>query len=690
MPKPVLAVDRLTVEFSSATGPVRAVNDVSLSVAPGETLGIIGESGSGKSVTAMSVLRLLPQPTAQVRNGRILLGDEDLLTCDARALRDVRGRRVSMIFQDPTTSLHPAYTIGAQLAEVLTVHDRKLSKRAARRKSTELLTSVGIGQAEHRIDQYPHQFSGGMRQRCMIAMAIANRPSVIIADEPTTELDVSIQAEILDLMAVIKAESDAAIVFITHDLRVVAQIADRVAVMYAGSIVESGAVRDVFENPKHPYTSALLKSLPALDRRADRQTSIQGSPPDPSALPVGCSFHPRCEVFAGRSQCVEERPVLKLVPRTSAVGEGHETACHFSSEAPTAPVDLRRHVIQDDALSASSAAEASPILQVEGLQKRFALGRRIFGGANAEVLAVDDVSFEVFASKTLALVGESGSGKSTTARLILRLHEPSAGSVRFGDIDLASASGSELRRARRDIQMIFQDPFGSLNPRLSAWELVAEPLRIQAMTDQLDRVDRLLDRVGLSPQQWHRRPSAFSGGQRQRIAIARALVLEPRLLVLDEAVSALDVSIQAQVLNLLVDLQAELGVAYLFISHDLAVVRQLADTVAVMFAGRIVEHGAADDIYHSARHPYTRALLEAVPGAASWASESDSGLSSPRPAQISETSATPASEGCPYRLRCPLAADICKEENPSLNTIEGTAHRIACHFGDVVPELVHR
>lgn len=676
--KPALAVDSLTVEFSSAAGPVRAVNDVSLAVAPGETVGIIGESGSGKSVTAMSVLRLLPQPAAQVQNGRILLGDQDLLTCDARLLRGVRGRRVSMIFQDPTTSLHPAYTVGAQLAEVLTVHDRKLSKRAARRRSMELLTSVGIGQAEHRIDQYPHQFSGGMRQRCMIAMAIANRPSVIIADEPTTELDVTIQAEILDLMRVIKAESDAAIVFITHDLRVVAQIADRVAVMYAGSIVETGAVRDVFESPQHPYTSALLKSLPALDRRADRQTSIQGSPPDPSALPAGCSFHPRCEVFAGRSRCVEERPALK------ETGGGHETACHFSGEAPTAPVELRRHVLQDDALSSGSAAGAPPILRVEGLRKRFALGRRIFGPSKAEVLAVDDVSFEVFAGKTLALVGESGSGKSTTARLILRLHEPSAGSVRFGDVDLASASGSELRKARRDVQMIFQDPFGSLNPRLSAWELVAEPLRIQAMTDQLERVDRLLDRVGLSPQQRHRRPSAFSGGQRQRIAIARALVLEPRLLVLDEAVSALDVSIQAQVLNLLADLQAELGVAYLFISHDLAVVRQLADTVAVMFAGRIVEHGAADDVFASARHPYTRALLEAVPGAGPWDRAGDKRL------EVSETGAPTASDGCPYRLRCPSAADICEHENPSLNTIEGTAHRIACHFGDLVAESALR
>lgn len=609
--QPALVIKHLTVEFASDAGPIRAVNDVSLTVASGETLGIIGESGSGKSATAMSVLRLLPEQKARVLSGQILLSGDDLLACDPRLLRDVRGRRVSMIFQDPTTSLHPSYTVGSQLSEVLTVHDQRLSKRAAHRRSVELLASVGIGQPERRVGQYPHEFSGGMRQRCMIAMAIANRPSVIIADEPTTALDVTTQAEILDLMRVIKAESDAAIVFITHDLRVVGQIADRVAVMYAGSIVETGGVNDVFDHPQHPYTSALLKSLPALDKRADRQISIQGYPPNPSALPTGCSFNPRCEVFAGRSPCVEERPTLKETTK------GHEVACHYSEESLTAPVDLRRQLIQDDAISPKVAVEDTPILRVERLRKQFALGRRIFAPAKAEVLAVDDVCLEVFAGKTLALVGESGSGKSTTARLILRLHDPTAGSIHFGDINLATVSGSELRGARRDIQMIFQDPFGSLNPRLSAWELVAEPLRIQKMTDQLQRVDKLLDRVGLSSEQWWRRPSAFSGGQRQRIAIARALVLEPRLLVLDEAVSALDVSIQAQVLNLLADLQNELGLAYLFISHDLAVVRQLADTVAVMFAGSIVEQGAADDIYQSARHPYTRALLEAIPGIAS-------------------------------------------------------------------------
>lgn len=654
------------------------MNNVSLSVAPGETLGIIGESGSGKSATAMSVLKLLPVPPARILSGRILVGGEDLLTCDNRLLREIRGRRVSMIFQDPSTSLHPSYPIGDQLSEILTVHDRKLSKRAARRRAVELLTSVGIGQAEHRVDQYPHEFSGGMRQRCMIAMAIANRPSVIIADEPTTELDVTIQAEILDLMRVIKAESDAAIVFITHDLRVIAQIADRVAVMYAGSIVETGTVADVFEHPQHPYTSALLKSLPALDKRADRQISIQGSPPNPSALPPGCSFQPRCEVSTGRVQCIEERPTL------TETRSAHEAACHFSGESSTVPVDLRRHEMQDDAISSRADAEDSPILRVDGLRKQFALGRRIFAPTKAEVLAVDDVSLEVFAGKTLALVGESGSGKSTTARLILRLHDPTAGSIQFGDIDLATASGNELRSARRDIQMIFQDPFGSLNPRLSAWELVAEPLRIQRMTEHLERVDRLLDRVGLSRDQWGRRPSAFSGGQRQRIAIARALVLEPRLLVLDEAVSALDVSIQAQVLNLLADLQDELDLAYLFISHDLAVVRQLADTVAVMFDGRIVEQGAADDIYQSARHPYTRALLEAIPGVAARVGGIGNGL------EVSEAGAEIAADGCPYRLRCRLATDVCNEVNPSLNTIEGTRHRIACHLSDAVPELVRR
>ena len=670
---PLLEIDSLAVEFAAGDRAVKAVNGVTLKLWRGETLGIIGESGSGKSALAMSILRLLPSPPARVVAGRILLDGENLLTSDSRQLRDIRGRRVSMVFQDPGTSLHPSYTIGFQLSEAQRVHDRRLSPRAARKRSAELLANVGIGDAERRLDQYPHEFSGGMRQRVMIAMAIANQPSVIIADEPTTALDVTIQAEILDLLRVVKRETDAAVVFITHDLRVVAQIADRVAVMYAGSVVESGPVSDVFADPRHPYTAALLRSLPALEGRAERQVSIHGSPPDPSMLPTGCPFHPRCDASAGRSICIDERPTaVEIRP-------GHTSSCHFSDEAASVSVNLERHRTRDASLSTADERAEGPVLRVEGLTKRFALGRSIFSSVKREILAVDDVDFDVFSGETMALVGESGSGKSTTARLILRLHNPSSGRIMFGGVDLAGASGSSLRAARRRIQMVFQDPFASLNPRLSARQLVAEPLQIQGLSDQLERVEFLLDRVGLSPSEWDRRPDEFSGGQRQRIAICRALVLQPKMLVLDEPVSALDVSIQAQVMNLLAELQDELQLTYLFISHDLAVVRQLADTVAVMFAGRIVEHGEADDIFGSPRHPYTRTLLQAIPGI-DPAERAESTSVQPQRARVEV-----ASHGCPYRIRCPIAQDICAEVAPALETVPGTRHRQACHFGGPEP-----
>ena len=668
---PLLEIDNLAVEFASGDRPVQAVNGVTLKLSRGETLGIIGESGSGKSALAMSILRLLPSPPARIVEGRILLDGENLLTADSRRLREIRGRRVSMVFQDPGTSLHPSYTIGFQLREALRVHDRHVSKRAARERSAELLESVGIGDVERRLGQYPHEFSGGMRQRAMIAMAIANQPSVIIADEPTTALDVTIQAEILDLLRVVKRETDAAVVLITHDLRVVAQVADRVAVMYAGSVVESGPVSGVFADPRHPYTVALLRSLPALGRRVERQVSIHGSPPDPSRLPAGCPFHPRCDVSAGRSICAREHPV------PVAVGPGQMSACHFSDEATSVSVNLERHRTQVASLATAVERSEEPMLRVDGLTKRFAIGRSMFSPIKSEILAVDDVAFDVFPGETMALVGESGSGKSTTARLILRLHNPSAGRILFGGIDLASAPRSSLREARRRIQMVFQDPFASLNPRLSARQLVAEPLRIQGLSGHLDRVEFLLDRVGLSSSEWDRRPDEFSGGQRQRIAICRALVLQPEMLLLDEPVSALDVSIQAQVLNLLAELQEELQLTFLFISHDLAVVRQLADTVAVMFAGRIVEHGEAGDIFGSPRHPYTRTLLQAIPGV-DPAGRTDSASVKSQYARVEI-----AAHGCPYRIRCPIAQGICADVDPPLETVPGTRHRLACHFGDL-------
>lgn len=667
---PLLDIDALTVEFASHGSVVHAVNGVSLQASSGETLGIIGESGSGKSATAMSILRLLPEPPARVVSGQILFRGENLLAASPRRLREIRGREISMIFQDPATSLHPSYTIGSQLIEALRVHNRSIPKVDARSRVVELLSSVGIAHASERFDQYPHQFSGGMRQRCMIAMAMANSPSLIIADEPTTALDVTIQAEILDLLRVVKRETDAAIIFITHDLRVIAQIADRVAVMYAGSIVESGSVSRVFESPQHPYTAALLRSLPALDIRADRQTSIHGSPPNPSDLPEGCAFHPRCELSQGRPVCATTRPVL--IESESR----RQVACHFPSEVQGVAVNLERHHLVDEALAPGGATDDKPTVRVRGLTKSFSLGGGAFSSNKGEVLAVNDVSFDIFPGKTLALVGESGSGKSTIARLLLRLHEPTGGEIRFGGIDLATARGKALRSARRQIQMVFQDPFGSLNPRLTARELVAEPLRIQWLygPESAEQVDALLGRVGLSPSQFDRRPSAFSGGQRQRIAVARALVLKPEVLVLDEAVSALDVSIQAQVLNLLADLQAERNLTYLFISHDLAVVRQLADSLAVMFAGRIVEAGLADDIYSSARHPYTRSLLSAIPGA------------NPSRSEVVEESTAPganieiAESGCAYRLRCPMVEDVCSLSVPKLDLVDGTQHEVACHL----------
>ncbi|MDW3213560.1 MAG: ABC transporter ATP-binding protein [Ilumatobacteraceae bacterium] len=673
---PLLRIDGLNVEFGSSDQPVRAVNGVDLEVRRGETLGIIGESGSGKSVTAMSILRLLPKGQARITSGKILFDGTDLLTADPGVLRRVRGKDVSIIFQDPATSLHPSYTIGAQLIEAIRIHDSQISKAKARARAAELIASVGIAHADERLDQYPHQFSGGMRQRCMIAMAIANQPQVVIADEPTTALDVTIQAEILNLLRVVQRETDSAVIFITHDLRVVAQVAERVAVMYAGSIVESGKVDEVFQNPQHPYTSALLRSLPALDHRAERQVTIQGTPPNPSDLPIGCAFQPRCDVSRGRSVCITDRPPLV------DVGGGRTAACHFSDEIEAVAVNLARHTPQPQAITVASSDDAEPVLSVTNLDKKFEIGGGLFTGAKRQVHAVNDVSFDVHPGKTLALVGESGSGKSTTARLILRLHDPTGGKIMFGGRDLAVTNGTDLRNLRREIQVVFQDPFGSLNPRLTARELVAEPLKIQGLFDPdgTDKVGELLGRVGLSPSQWNRLPAAFSGGQRQRIAIARALILEPKMLVLDEAVSALDVSIQAQVLNLLADLQAELGLTYLFISHDLAVVRQLADSVAVMFAGRIVEQGAAADVYGSPRHPYTRALLAAIPG-------TDPHGPAGSDVEVKEARIDIADEGCAYRLRCPIAQDVCTTVSPPFARIDGTVHDVACHFGAVPVEV---
>jgi peptide/nickel transport system ATP-binding protein len=667
--EPVLSLRDLVVEFATPTGVIRAVDGMSYDVAGGETLGVVGETGSGKSVSVLAALGLLRTPNLRRVSGQVMLGDVDLLTLPEPDLRRRLGRDVAMIFQDAISALNPVQRVGHQIAEALRVHDRALSAAAARARVVELLGMVGVPHPRTRYDQYPHQFSGGMCQRVMIAMAIANRPKVLIADEPTTALDVSVQAQILDLLRVARQETGAGVVLITHDLGVVAETADRVAVTYGGRIVEAGDVTQIFTRPRHPYTAALLGALPRLDTAADRLLPIPGQSPDPSELPPGCAFAPRCPISRGRAVCTEARPAA--VPDSN----GGASACHFPDEA-AALLTTRPTGAPEDA--DEPEGEPATVLEVQDAVARFPVRSGVFARASAWVHAVDGVSLRVPAGRTLGLVGESGCGKTTLARLILRLVEPTGGQILVDGDDVGKAGRSQLRRIRRRAQMVFQDPYASLNPRLSVGDNVAEPLRLQGMRyDQRRReVTDLFTRVGLRTEHADRLPSEFSGGQRQRVAIARALASRPGLLILDEPVSALDVSVQAQVLNLLADLQRESAMAYLFVSHDLAVIRQVADEVAVMYLGRIVESGPVRRVYDDPRHPYTRALLASVPvpDPVGRADRQRVPLGGDVPSPVNPPS------GCRFRTRCPMAEDICAVEEPPLRLVAGG--HTACHFAD--------
>jgi glutathione transport system ATP-binding protein len=563
--EPLLEVDGLVVEFRTIDGTIRAVDRVGFRIDRGETLAIVGESGSGKSVSALSIMRLVELGGGRIVDGAVgfrrLDGSTvDLVHASAAVLRAIRGNEISMIFQEPMTSLNPVLTVGEQIAEAIELHQGK-SRREARALALEALERVRIPEAASRLDAYPHQLSGGMRQRAMIAMALACRPALLIADEPTTALDVTIQAQILDLIKLLQREIGMAVLFITHDMGVVAEMADRVVVMWRGRKVEEGPVARIFEAPEHPYTQALLAAVPRLG-------SMRG----------------------------KDRP--ERFPRVEL---GDEPA-----PAPRPPAPATRTV----------AAAGGPLLEVEALTTRFPVGGGFLGRPKAAVHAVEGVSFTLASGETLALVGESGCGKSTTARTILRLQEPTRGRVSFAGRDITALPRAAMAPVRRRMQMIFQDPYASLNPRLSALGLVGEPLRIHGLargSELEDRVVALLRRTGLGPEHLRRYPHEFSGGQRQRLCIARALALEPDLIVADEPLSALDVSIQAQIVNLLIDLQEELGLSYLFVSHDLAVVERIAHRVAVMYLGRIVEIGPRAAIFEDPRHPYTKKLLSAVP-----------------------------------------------------------------------------
>jgi peptide/nickel transport system ATP-binding protein len=689
-PGPLLEISDLAVSIPTESGTIEAVRGISLAIGRGETVGVVGESGSGKTMLALSVMGLLPR-TAQVR-GSIQLAGTELLGSSAAQWQSIRGSQVAMVFQDPMTALNPMYTVGWQVAECVLLH-RKVGRRAAMARAIELLAAVGLPEPARMASRYPHQLSGGMRQRVVIAIAIANEPQLLIADEPTTALDVTVQAQILDLLTSVRRQTNAAMMLSTHDLGVVAGVADRVLVMYAGRAAEIGGVDEVFAEPGMPYTAGLLASLPSLDHRSERLPAIPGIPPTGLGYGAGCAFAPRCPRAA--EPCAVQPDLTEIAP-------GHVAACHFAgldagsraavalpqpAVAPPQPAVAAANAsdrgraaaelstVAIDLSNGDAASTPSPsadtdgsdvVLAVRNLSKNFRIRGGTLGSV-AVVQAVSGVDLDLRAGRCLALVGESGCGKSTLARLLMRLEEPTTGTITLNGLDLTKLSDDELRPTRRDMQMVFQDPYSSLNPRLSVGEIVGEPLTVHKVPHRAERVRELLLSVGLDPVAGVRFPGEFSGGQRQRIGIARALALDPQALVLDEPVSALDVSIQASVLNMLRDMQRKRNMAYLFIAHDLSVVRQVADDVAVMYLGQIVEQGPADQVYRRPAHPYTTALMSAVPIPDPPAERSRERilLRGEVPSPVDPPS------GCRFRTRCWKADSRCAEEPPLLQILTG-------------------
>ncbi|MBZ5736362.1 ABC transporter ATP-binding protein [Nocardioides sp. TRM66260-LWL] len=702
MSDPLLSVRDLKVSFPSEAGRVDAVRGVSFDLHPGKTLGIVGESGSGKSVTSLAVMGLLSE-SARVE-GSVRLGGRELLGLSDKDMSGIRGKDVAMVFQDPLSSLTPVFPIGRQIVEAIRIH-QDVSPKAAADRAIDLLRLVGIPRPETRLKAFPHEFSGGMRQRVMIAMAMANDPKLIIADEPTTALDVTIQAQILEVLKTAQAETGAAVIMITHDLGVVAGSADDVLVMYAGRAVETAPVNEAFYAPRMPYTIGLLEAIPRVDTPRGRPlVPIAGNPPLLIDLPPGCPYVARCPIAI--DACREKEPDLLPVASdlgarvVAEVGEvpgqdsdlDHRAACIRAHEIadrriggqPVYPVPE----VPENRLAAVPREERPTVLEARNLRKEFPLVRgAVLKRKVGTVHAVDGVSFDIRQGETLAIVGESGSGKTTTLLEIMNLSAPEGGDLIVGGVSTASLSKAREQRAlRRDLQMVFQDPASAIDPRLTVFDIIAEPMQaIGTPKDEVDaRVSELMELVGLDPAQIDRFPAAFSGGQRQRIGIARALSTNPKVVVLDEPVSALDVSIQAGVINLLDELKAKLGLSYLFVAHDLSVVRHLADRVAVMYLGAFVEHGDVDTVFDDPRHPYTQALISAIP------------LPDPIKERTRERvvlrgdlpSPTDQATGCRFVSRCPLHLTLdssqqqkCREVVPELTRGSDQAdHLHACHF----------
>ena len=733
-PPVLLEISDLHTVVTGRRRQVHAVNGVSLRLDQGEVLGIVGESGSGKTMTAMSILRLLPRGGA-ITSGSIRFDGTDLVTLPEREIRKVRGDGIGVVFQDPLSSLNPTMSIGDQIAENVLLH-RQVSRAEALDRAVEVLSLVGLPQPRERIREFPHQFSGGMRQRAMIAIALACDPKLLIADEPTTALDVTIQKQILALIDGLRERLGMAVILVTHDLGVIAGHADRVAVMYAGKIAETASTDQVFAHARHPYTVALFDALPErVTEAGERLRTIPGMPPDLSAPLAGCAFAPRCtnaqdtctasdpplsgdgaHAFAcffpldvmlqsaGPGPGDEADPDHETLPdsetsRDAGAGADAETGRDIEASAD-APADLASAAdpASADPVPAPAASPATrpvlaspptaprpappgdetPMLELAGLTKDFLVLKGLLRRQAGRISAVADVSLSVAPGSTLGIVGESGCGKTTVGRLIVGLEKPTSGTIRFAGADLADLTGEQAAGYRRGIQYMFQDSAAAMDPRMRVGSIIREPMRLQhqgSAADQRRRVATLLDEVGLPATAVDRYPHEFSGGQRQRICLARALALTPRVIIADEPVSALDVSVQAQVLNVLRDLQSAHGLTLIVISHDLAVIRYLADSIAVMYLGKLVEHGPAGQVYARPLHPYTSGLIAAVP------------VPDPRVERTRRTagvtgelaSAMNPPSGCRFRTRCPRASDVCAQQEPPLRVLAPGGHQVACH-----------
>jgi oligopeptide/dipeptide ABC transporter ATP-binding protein len=681
---PVIEIDDLSTHIQLTKSVVQAVGNVSLHIEPGETLGLVGESGCGKSMTGLSIMGLLP-PGGRIVNGSVKLEDRELVGLPDTDLRKIRGNEIAMIFQDPLTSLDPTKTIGYQVAEPVRLH-RSVTKAEAMERAAEVLSLVGLPKPRERLKDYPHQLSGGLRQRVMIAMALSCEPKLLIADEPTTALDVTIQAQILKLLDDLKSRLGMAMLLITHDMGVIAGHADRVNVMYAGRIVETAETDNLFTSMHHPYTQALLASIPRLNQEASqRLLNIPGIPPDLTNPPNGCRFAARCS--KATDKCRSEEPAL-----TGESGD-HLFACWHPVDGPipsangskTAVTVAKDRPTAEAATGPDTVTSGNVLLEVQNVVKEYPItSGAILQRRAGAVHAVSDVSFTVNAGETFGLVGESGCGKTTIGKLVVALEHPNSGKVLLAGRDVSALRGNELRKYRKNLQLMFQDPYSSLDPRMRVGAIIKEPLTIQKIgsrEEQNKRIYDLLDEVGLPRNAVERYPHEFSGGQRQRIGLARALTLNPQVIVADEPVSALDVSIRAQVLNLMKRLQADHDLTYIVISHDLAVVKYMASRIGVMYLGKLVEIGSGDDIYQRAAHPYTAGLIATIPVPEPHIARArrGAGIVGELPSPINPPS------GCRFRTRCPLAQEICSVEEPLLRSF-GPGHAAACHFPLQGPE----